>query len=350
MLMSEQASNYRPIYEGFFHFVFWLLFIHFLFDIQGLLDSFEFLWSSQSFQVIDEAFLWLPIAILLFYWNLLFLIPKFLHLGNWIRFSISLLISYIAFYFFSSWAFDFFIHQGFTFIIPKQEYLDLAIQFNLQIVIVSTTLGIAKTAVQNLYQRREAEKRQKEAELKYLSQQFNPHFLHNTLNGIYAKALEEDAPQTTEAILQLSEIMRYPIKQGSQKQVSLKEEISFIENYIALQKLRLGEDYPIEFKKEGEIQDQKILPLSLIILVENAFKYGISQNHKHPILFHLKLQADHLRFITQNQISEREQMSTHKVGLKNLESRLEIVYKDQFLLEKSIDQNEFTMSIRIPFQ
>ena len=100
--------------------------------------------------------------------------------------------------------------------------------------------------------------KQKDAELKYLSNQFNPHFLHNTLNGIYAKAIEENAPKTTELILRLSEIMRYPINQGLKDEVTLREELDFIESYINLQKLRLGDDYPISFQKNGKLEGVNI--------------------------------------------------------------------------------------------
>jgi len=328
MQQKVKEERYYGFAKAFFHVVFWLLVIHFVFDIIGLYHSFQNLFDATGEQSFDEAFILLPVIIGLFYWNLWYLIPKFLNKDGWIRYCLALLFSYLFLYFFSAWMFGLLHKSGYDFHISRRRFLDDIILFNLLSVIASTALGIAKISVRNLKQKREAEKKQKEAELKYLANQFNPHFLHNTLNGIYSIAIEENAPETTEAILRLSEIMRYPIKQGLKREVPLKEEVAFIEDYMALQKLRLGDDYPIQFLKEGSLDGVKILPLSLIILVENAFKYGVSQKDKTPISFQLKLTGNHLSFITKNQVKDDKTESSHKIGLQNLKSRLQLIYGD----------------------
>ncbi len=129
--------------------------------------------------------------------------------------------------------------------------------------------------------------------------------------------------------------------------VSLTEEVAFIEDYIALQKLRLGEDYPIQFEKEGAFKDVQILPLSLIVLVENAFKYGVSQKNKTPILFQLKLEEPHISFVTENFLKENESESSHKIGLQNLRSRLELAYHKKFDLKTEVIKNKYIVILKL---
>lgn len=345
--MSENNSQNMPFGEGIFHILFWLLTIHFFFDVEGLFYSFKGLFVIRDTMIVDEAFILLPISISLFYWNLLYLIPKFLNKGNWIPYCISLLLSYVFACYLSEWIYGFIVDQNFVFRISEQEISDFSIVLYLQILVASTTLGVAKIAFRNLSLKREAERSQKEAELKYLANQFNPHFLHNTLNGIYSKAIEENAPETTEAILMLSEIMRYPINQGLKNQVPLTEEVKFIEDYIALQRLRLGDDYPIQFEKEKNLEGINILPLSLIVLVENSFKYGVSPKNQSPISFQLKLMNDHILFTAENHFKNNENISSHNIGLQNLKTRLGLMYNDKYHLQTEMQNDKYIVHLEL---
>ncbi len=343
--MLQKRAAYNNFIEVSFHVVFWIAVIHIIFDITGLLISFIQVFLEKDTNIIDGPLLFLPVAIGLFYWNFKYLIPKYLNVRKWIKYCASLLLSLLVVCFFTNGIYPFLKNQGFRFHLSYQAFLDEAILLYMLIIVVSTTLGIAKTAMKNLSKKREAEKKQKEAELKYLANQFNPHFLHNTLNGIYSKAIEEDAPETTEAILRLSEIMRYPINQGLKDQVPLKEEIAFVEDYIALQKLRLGDDYPIQFKKDKNLEEINVLPLSLIILVENSFKYGVSQNNISPIIFRLQLVDNYIHFIAENNTKKNEKKSSHKIGLQNLRTRLQLLYNDQFELATEVKENKYIATL-----
>lgn len=347
MQQKQNEEQYYGFAKAFFHFVFWLLVIHFVFDIIGLYHSFQHLFDPNEKQSFDEAFILLPVTVGLFYWNLLYLIPKFLNKDGWIRYCLALLFSYLLLFFFSACLYDLLYNSDYELHTSRQHFLDDIILFNLLSAIASTALGIAKISVNNLQQKRAAEKKQKEAEFKYLANQFNPHFLYNTLNGIYSKAIEENATETTEAILRLSEIMRYPIKQGLKREVPLQEEVAFIEDYIELQKLRLGYDYPIQFKKETALEGVKILPLSLIVLVENAFKYGVSQKDETPISFELKSTENQLFFITKNQVKDDETESSHKIGLQNLKYRLQLIYGNEYSLKALKREGEYVVNLSI---
>jgi len=347
MLLKLKEEKYDASVKAFLHVVFWILFIQLMFSFNGLRHAFLDLFIFRNTNKIDEAFIFLPLAITFFYWNFGHLFPKYLNKGKWIKYCVLLILSYLLIYCTAVVLYYFLEKLGFEFNIHFKEFKNHAIQFYIITVIVSTSLGIAKTAMNNLSKKREAEAKQKEAELKYLANQFNPHFLHNTLNGIYSKAIEENAPETTEAIVRLSEIMRYPINQGLKNEVPLKEEVKFIEDYIALQRLRLGNDYPIRFEKEKNLEGINILPLSLIVLVENSFKYGVSPKNQSPISFRLTLKGEYLLFTTENQAKIEKNLSSHNIGLKNLKSRLYLNYHNNYNIETVSKENKYFVNLKL---
>lgn len=162
-----------------------------------------------------------------------------------------------------------------------------------------------------------------ETELNLLKQQINPHFFFNTLNNLYALSLTQDK-QTPEAILQLSELMRYVIYRGKEESVAIAEEVKYIEDYIWLQQIRLHK--PFEFRFEKNIADEKlhIPPLLFITLVENAFKHGIEPAEKACFLhLILKSDAESLLFSCENPVEEKAS-AEGGIGLSNLKRRLEL--------------------------
>lgn len=169
-----------------------------------------------------------------------------------------------------------------------------------------------------------------DAELKYLKAQIHPHFLFNSLNSVYAMCIEEEAPQSGKAVLQLSNMMRYVISDAHADLVDLEKEITYIKNYVALQELRLGDTAQIDFKIEGNSQSLKIAPLLLISIIENAFKYGISPEDDSPIKIHLSIQEQHLTLLVENKIHPNilPKESTG-LGLQNTQQRLELNYPNK---------------------
>jgi len=113
--MKENKSQNTPIREGIFHVLFWLLVIHFLFDIDGLFYSFKGLLSTSGNELFDDAFLLLPISIGLFYWNHTYLIPKILNQGRWIKYCIGLLLSYIFAWYLTILIYRFLVINNFVF-------------------------------------------------------------------------------------------------------------------------------------------------------------------------------------------------------------------------------------------
>lgn len=116
----------------------------------------------------------------------------------------------------------------------------------------------------------------KEMQLNLLKQQLSPHFYFNTLNNLYGLARSNNSKLST-ALPQLSNIMQYVLVDCNKPKVLLKQEISFLESYMALEKLRYEEGTVIELHTEGDTGELTIVPMLLIQFVENAFKHGMKE-------------------------------------------------------------------------
>lgn len=169
------------------------------------------------------------------------------------------------------------------------------------------------------------------AELSFLKTQLNPHFLFNTLNSIYSLA-NKKSDDTTEAIITLSELMRYMIYETNKEFVALQNEIDYIKNFIALQNLRLKDSSGVRFNVRGKL-DYNIEPLLLISFIENAFKYGTDYTGKTNITIEIKVEDDVLSLKVSNYISLKEKNNLSSgVGIENIKSRLNILYPNSHTL------------------
>lgn len=169
------------------------------------------------------------------------------------------------------------------------------------------------------------EKMKAELELKALQQQMSPHFLFNNLNTLTSliNPAEEDALTFTKS---LASIYRYFTKNAGEDLVSLREELSFIEDYFELMTHRFGSAYRLEIET-GTINPTKILllPMSLQLVVENAIKHN-SGDRQNPLLIHM--QVTETQVIVKNEIRAKPQPSIETesgTGLKNLDERCRLV-------------------------
>lgn len=188
--------------------------------------------------------------------------------------------------------------------------------------------------------------KQVESELKLLKSQVNPHFLFNTLNNIYATNLK-DHDKANEIIMELAELLRYQLKSQSHPLMPLDEEISILENYIDLEKIRV-KDCQINIQKEGEFKQVKIVPLLLIPFVENAFKYGTGiEPGQIELQFDLN-QANVFTFYCRNKIVQKNgKVHSGGIGLDNVKKRLELRYRDNYSLELEKENGYFTVNLSI---
>lgn len=172
-----------------------------------------------------------------------------------------------------------------------------------------------------------------ETELSYLKAQINPHFLFNTLNSIYSLAIEK-SDYTATAVVKLSGMMRYIISESNRNFVSLEKEINYINDYIELQKFRLGGTVNIGYQVKGNYFAREIAPLILITFVENAFKYGVNPEEFSAIDVFVEVKDEVLLLSVENNkvttnISKSE---VSGLGISNARNRLELLYPDRHKL------------------
>jgi hypothetical protein len=171
------------------------------------------------------------------------------------------------------------------------------------------------------------------AELSFLKAQINPHFLFNTLNNIYSLSLLKNE-KTPDAIMKLSNIMRYVTDDVHEDFVPLKEELDCIEDYIYLQQLRLGKNVQLCFKITGDSEDKEIAPLLIMTFIENVFKHGVSNRETSVLKIHLAVEDRQLVFTTHNKIfSSTEQLEREGQGIENAMKRLQLLYPDKHTLQ-----------------
>jgi sensor histidine kinase YesM len=207
-------------------------------------------------------------------------------------------------------------------------------------------LAIAYFAVKQ--QSEQALLQQSQFELKLLKAQIQPHFLFNTLNNMYYEAYME-APRTALMIDRLSDIMRYFIDQNVQDMVPIETEVQFLDNYIALETIRIMPEPALEFLKDFKTGIQ-LPPMLLMTFVENIFKHGIDKiSGNNQVWIRIAEQEGNLIFETRNSIN-RNPGKTKPIGsgLKNLRQRLSLLYGTDFELDTRDDGRYFTAFLKIP--
>lgn len=192
------------------------------------------------------------------------------------------------------------------------------------------------------------EKEKTATELQALKSQVNPHFLFNSLNNIYSLSLS-GSQRTPEVILRLSELMRYMLYESNEPVVPIKKELSYLKNYIELQKIRSGTEASISYDFSGKIKKQKIAPLLFLPFIENGFKHGVKAETKGGFLnISISLNDNELYFRVENnkgQVDEVEKGPGRGIGLQNAKRRLELIYPGKHTLD--IEDKDLTYKVEL---
>ncbi|HZV69975.1 MAG TPA: histidine kinase [Saprospiraceae bacterium] len=214
------------------------------------------------------------------------------------------------------------------------------------ITLVAVSIKLVQLRISALKQETILVQEKIKSELQYLKAQTNPHFLFNTLNGIYALSRKQDA-QTPVAILNLSKILRYMLYETSHRTNPLRDELQLISDYIALQKLRFQEHLTITYFKNVEDEGAGISPLLLLPLVENAFK------HSHGLHTHIDIRVSEtnaiLKFSISNTLSEQPDdhpLIKDGIGLNNIKRQLAILYRE-YTFSAYKTESDFTVDLMI---
>jgi two-component sensor histidine kinase len=181
----------------------------------------------------------------------------------------------------------------------------------------------------------------KEAELRALKSQINPHFLFNSLNSLRA-LIDEDAPRARESVTRLANMLRYSLQSGQLETVPLEEELRIVEDYLALEQIRHENRLRVRWDITEEVRQQAVPPMLLQTLVENAVKYGISvrrEGGELAISARIEANCIHIRVTNPGEINAPSSDSALRagsstgVGLRNASERLKLLFGEQATLQ-----------------
>lgn len=190
-----------------------------------------------------------------------------------------------------------------------------------------------------------------QAELNFLKGQIHPHFLFNTLNNLYALTLAQstDAPKT---VLGLSNILRYMLYECNSESVPLKRDVEILQSYVSLEKIRYEGRLDLNVDVSGNILGQRIAPLLMLPLVENAFKHGTSEILDDAwINIDLHVNGNSLKFKISNSKPETRPDNTENhfghIGLSNVRKRLALLYPEAHSLQVLEEEELFVVILEL---
>ncbi len=183
-------------------------------------------------------------------------------------------------------------------------------------------------------------------ELKLLKAQINPHFIFNALNNIYSLTYmkKDNAP---DSVLKLSEMLRYVFYDCNKDKVKMIAEIKYIDNFIAFQQMKSDHAQNIQFTRNPRVEVVEVAPMLFIPFIENAFKYSkIEEIEQAYVSMVLNYMENKLSFTIENSIPLKGKTpSGSGLGIKNVRHRLDIIYKDNYMLH--IDEKEDVFKVKL---
>lgn len=192
-----------------------------------------------------------------------------------------------------------------------------------------------------------AEQEKVSAQLQLLMAQLHPHFLFNTLNNIYAFALQ-NSPKTPEMILRLSSLLSYMLYDCRGEEVLLEKEVEVMKNYMDLEKERYGDKIDVSVNIVGNLCDKYISPLLILPFLENAFKHGTSEQLGRPWMsLDISLKDNLLKCKVVNSKNEYVPHHQNGVGIDNVKKRLEFLYHDKYDLKLADEGDFFVVSLTL---
>jgi len=199
-------------------------------------------------------------------------------------------------------------------------------------MLIGGFIRLAYSFIRNQNEKKALENANLNAEVNFLKSQINPHFLFNTLNGIYSQA-HAKSENTEHSILKLSDLLRYVLYESGEEKVELSKDIQYLNNYIDLQKIRLSSKVKIEYAVNGLTNGKRIAPLLLITFIENAFKHGISYSKPSTVKISISIFEQTLTMLVSNPVVETNSFADGGLGLKNVTRRMDLLYPSKYWLD-----------------
>ncbi len=326
--------------------------------------------STLAFSTETFSWTWQNLAITSFYlishvvgsyFNIYFLIPKFLKAGKYFTYAILLFLDFliapliiiIGF----AIAFEFDETALRMFLSEKMVWAGAIYGSGVSTIVYVMILKLVKEWITSQKREKELEKETLETELKFLKAQFNPHFLFNTINSIFF-LIHKNQDKASDSLAKFSEILRYQLYECNEAKIPLQKEIAYLENYIELEMLRQESDLKITFdnkiqSENGEGKIAEIAPFVLMPFVENAFKHASKDAEgNYFIRIGLGKAQNKLHFEIENSVNSQLAKSAEAVkyggiGLENVRRRLDLVYPNRYELEIVEKENVFVCKLKL---
>jgi two-component system, LytTR family, sensor kinase len=336
------------------HLLFWAVYVSFFGLLYGsYIDDY---YNAFMVELVE-----LPFKMALVYFNMYYLMPRYLLEKRYLEFFVYLLLLMGAIGAMMQFVLlPFIIHPFFCPVTCTKDNFTV-FRFIKNMVNVSYLVSITAVIalLKNWYSHQKAAQNltqdKLEAELKVLKAQIHPHFLFNTLNSLYSLTLKK-ADNAPEVVLKLSGLMDYMLHDANATKVPLVKELDYIKNYISLERIRYGERVDVQFAETGNIAGKQIAPLILLPFVENAFKHGVSTETKNAwVRIDVKVTENKLVLLVENcKCNDKATNNTRDlatgIGLKNLQRRLELLYEDKYELEMEDDQDSYAARLELMFE
>lgn len=201
--------------------------------------------------------------------------------------------------------------------------------------------------LQNQVALKELENEKLFSDIAFLKAQINPHFIFNTLSLIHndVARLSEEAG---ERLLMLSDVMRFALEEpGADGKIDLEIELTYIENYIFLNQERFNKELNIDLSVSGDVSGIRIIPLIIITLIENIFKYGELRRRERPARIDISVENGELNLMIANRKRSGNHFESFGIGMKNIRKRLDLNYMSNYTLEIEQDPEAYALRLYI---
>jgi sensor histidine kinase YesM len=330
------------------HLLYWIAYVLF----------FSFAWGSYDAQyskTISVELINLPLKMALVYSVIYWLYPQFLYKEKVWQF-ISYLIVIVGItaalqrvadnliivdYFFPEW------QKAATF--SLSQIVRSAVNFG-SVLILPMTIKLMEYLNQIQQYKQTLAKEKLEAELAFLKNQVQPHFLFNTLNSLYSLILKQ-SDESLNVVLKLSELLRYMLYETNSKKVDLQKEISCVKSYLELEQIRHGNRIDLSLNVWGEIDHLQIAPMLILPFIENSFKHSTKGfNEQAWITIELGAKENSLVLKVENSLSTESADQTSLVGgigLKNVKRRLSLLYPNNHTLKTELTEDSYSVYLNL---
>ena len=344
-----------------YHIPFWMLYNYVFWSLA--IDSPYEAAHEMFFSVFFvKAFFYMIFPAFAVYFNLYFLIPRYLQKGRYgwyfLLLTITIILSSLlivpGYYLSASLAGSnaakmFGITSDWNSIYHQAKSEPL--KSTMAAITLAMSIKLTKNWIEGQRRQQLLEKEKLETELKFLKYQFNPHFLFNSINSIFF-LIHKNPDVASASLAKFSELLRHQLYESNENQIPLDKEIAYLENFIELEKLRQNQGLGVTFNvPENYPAKFGIAPFILMTFVENAFKHV--SKHKDAgnwITIQLNVADNQLYIDIANSTSAEPNTDVLKyggIGLKNVQRRLDLVYPGQYELDIKNNPDSFMVKCRL---